>query len=182
MEIIFIRHAEKEELGEDPPLTKKGIKQAEYLAKRLSKFKTFDEFYCSDLERAKQTAKIVSRKIKIEPRIEKSLNEFKSEILKENKKSWKNKEKMHYKNLIFFLKRITKNSNEKRKILIIAHGITNRIILSFFLKLNMKRLIQFRTKETAINSVYWVEKFKNWRLKYWGENNHLPKKLRQEKY
>jgi len=180
MEIIFVRHAEKEELGENPSLTEKGKKQAEYLAKTLSKFKTFDDFYCSDLNRAKQTAKIVSRKIKIKPKIEKSLNEFKSETLKENKNKWGSEEKRHYKNLIFFLKRITKNPGEKKKILIIAHGITNRIILSLFLKLNMKRLIQFRTRETAINSIYWVDKFKNWRLKYWGDNSHLPKKLSQK--
>ena len=179
MEIIFVRHAEKGELGEDPSLTNKGKKQAKHLAKELSKFKKFGEFCCSDLDRAKQTAKIVSRKIKVKPKIEKSLNEFKSKILKENKNRWDNKEKAHYKNLILFLKRITKNPNDKKKILIIAHGITNRIILSYFLKLNMKRLIQFRTRETAINSVYWVDKFKNWRLKYWGDNSHLPKKLRQ---
>ena len=167
MEIIFVRHAEKGELGEDPSLTEKGKRQAEHLAKTLSKFKAFDDFYCSDLDRAKQTAKIVSKKIKKKPRIEKSLNEFKSETLKENKSKWSNEEKKHYKDLISFLKRITKNPNEKNKILIIAHGITNRVILSFFLKLNMKRLIQFRARETAINSIYWVDKFKNWRLKYW---------------
>ena len=39
MEITFIRHAEKEETGEDPFLTKKGVKQAEHLAKRLTKDK-----------------------------------------------------------------------------------------------------------------------------------------------
>jgi broad specificity phosphatase PhoE len=180
MEIIFVRHAEKEELGENPPLTKKGKKQAEYLAKTLLKLKTFDNFYCSDLDRTKQTAKIVSKKIKTKPRIEKSLNEVKSETLKKNRNKWSNEEKKHYKNLVFFLKRITKNPDEKKKILIIAHGITNRIILSFFLKLNMKRLLQFKTRETAINSIYWVDKYKNWRLKYWGNNFHLPKKLRKK--
>lgn len=179
MEIIFVRHAEKEEIGENPPLTKKGKNQAIYLARELSKSKEFDEFYCSDLDRAKQTAKIVSRKTKIKPRIEKSLNEFKSETLKENKIKWGIQEREHYNNLISFLKEITKNPNEKKKILIIAHGITNRIILSFFLKLDMRKLVQFRTRETAINSIYWVEKFMNWRLKYWGNNNHLPEKLRQ---
>jgi len=180
MEIIFVRHAEKGELGEDTSLTERGKKQAEYLAKELSKFKRFDEFYCSDLDRAKETAKVVSKKIKINPKIEKCLNEFKSETLKMDRSKWDNEKKLHYSDLISFLKRITKNPNEKKKILIIAHGITNRIILSFFLKLNMKRLIQFRTRETAINSIYWVDKFKNWRLKYWGDNSHLPKKLRQK--
>ncbi|MCH8945467.1 MAG: histidine phosphatase family protein [Nanoarchaeota archaeon] len=182
MEIIFIRHAEKEELGENPSLTDRGIKQAKYLAKRLTKLKTFDGFYCSDLERARQTAEIVSKKIKIKSKIEKSLNEFKSETIKENKNKWGKDEKKHYDNLISFLKKITKNPNEKRKILIIAHGITNRIILSYFLGLNLRKLIQFRTRETGINSVYWVEKFKNWRLKIWNDNNHIPIKLRYNKF
>jgi len=51
MKITFIRHAEKEETGEDPYLTKKGVKQAKYLAKKLRREK-FDEFYCSDMNRA----------------------------------------------------------------------------------------------------------------------------------
>ena len=37
MEMIFIRHTEKEETGEDPYLTKKGIEQAKHLANRLKK-------------------------------------------------------------------------------------------------------------------------------------------------
>ena len=60
MEIIFIRHTEKEEVGEDPYLTKRGIKQAKHLANRLKKEK-FSEFYCSDMNRAKQTSEIVSK-------------------------------------------------------------------------------------------------------------------------
>ena len=30
----------------------------------------------------------------------------------------------------------------------------------------------------GINSVYWFEKFNNWRLKVWNDNNHIPKELR----
>ena len=176
MEIIFIRHAEA---GEDFYLTKNGIKQAEYLAKRL-KDKKFDEFYCSDMKRAKQTSLIVSKKIRKKPKIEKSLNEFETEILKKNKRNWNKEQKSHYNNLISFLKKISKKTNYKKRVLIIAHGLTNRIILSYFLDLNIKKLIQFRQRETAINSIYWVEKFKNWRLKYWNDNNHVPKKLRHK--
>jgi broad specificity phosphatase PhoE len=42
----------------------------------------FDELYCSNMNRAKQTAEIVSKKIKLTPKIEESLNEFESEIIK----------------------------------------------------------------------------------------------------
>jgi len=181
MEIIFIRHAEKEETGEDPYLTKKGIKQAKYLAKRLKKNK-FNEFYCSDMNRAKQTAKIISKKIRIVPKIEKSLNEFKSEMLIKNKNKWDIKERKHFNELTTFLKKITKKPDDEKSILIIAHGITNRIILSHFMGLNLKRTIQFRQAEGGFNSVYWVEKFKNWRLKIWNDNNHIPRRLRYSKF
>ena len=181
MEITFIRHAEKEKTGEDPSLTKKGIKQAKYLAKRLKKEK-FDEFYCSDLSRAKQTAEIVLKQIKIKPKVEKSLNEFKSEILIKTKDKWDKEEKKHYDKLIFFLKNITKNPDDKKSILIIAHGIINRIILSYFFGLNLKKTMPFRQAEGGFNLIYWVEKFKNWRLKVWNDNNHIPKKLRYNEF
>ncbi len=177
MEIIFIRHTEKEETGEDPHLTKKGIKQAKYLSERLKKEK-FKEFYCSDMNRAKQTATIVSKKIGIKPKIKQSLNEFKSEVLIKNKNRWDKEEKKHYKELTHFLKNLANNPDKNKVVLIIAHGITNRIILSYLLDLNFKNLIRFRQSEAGLNSVYWVEKFKNWRLKIWNDNKHIPKRLR----
>lgn len=180
MEIIFIRHTEKEETGEDPYLTKKGIKQAKHLANRLKK-ENFSEFYCSDMNRAKQTAEIVSKIIKIKPKIEKSFNEFESEILTKDKSNWNREEKKHSHELISFLKKITGKPNDKKSILIIAHGITNRMILSYFLGLNLKKIIQFRQAEGGFNSIYWFEKFKNWRLRIWNDNNHIPDKLRYSK-
>lgn len=181
MEITFIRHAEKEETGEDPYLTKKGIKQANHLANRLKK-ENFDEFYCSNMNRAKQTASIISKKIKINPKIGSSLNEFESETIKKSKINWNKEEKSHYKKLILFFKKITKKLSENKSILIIAHGITNRIILSHFLNLDLKKTLQFRQAEGGINSIYWNEKFKNWRLKIWNDNNHIPQKLRYNQF
>jgi len=182
MDIIFVRHAEKEGIGENPPLTMRGIKQAKYLARKMKKLGRFDEFYCSNMNRAKQTADIVSKKIKMKPKIEESLNEFESELLLKNKSKWKKDQKTHYNSLIFFLKKITKKPGEKKVILIIAHGITNRMILSYFLNLNLGGIIRFRQSESGINSVYWAEKFKNWRLKLWNENSHLPERLKYNKF
>lgn len=179
MKIIFVRHAEKEEIGEDPYLTKKGVKQAEYLAKKLKK-ENFDEFYCSAMNRTKQTAEIISRIIRIKPKIEKSLNEFKSEILIMDKKNWDREEKTHHAELIHFLERISKKPDDKKSILIIAHGITNRIILSYFLNLNPAKLIFFRQTEAGINAVYWAEKYENWRLKIWNDDSHIPLKFRDD--
>jgi len=180
MNITFIRHTEKEETGEDPYLTKRGIKQAEHLAERLAK-DNFNEFYCSDMNRAKQTAEIISKKIKINPKIEKSLNEFESEVIKESKNKWNKEEKSHYNKLKSFLRKLTKNLEANKSALIIAHGITNRMILSHFLGLNLKKIFPFRQSEGGINSIYWAEKFKNWRLKIWNDNNHIPEELRYVK-
>ena len=88
MKIIFVRHAEKETEGENPNLTKKGINQAKWVSRRLQKIK-INKFYSSDLNRAKQTAEIISKKIKLKPIIEESLNEFEGKIFKNDKSKWK---------------------------------------------------------------------------------------------
>lgn len=181
MEIIFVRHAEKEKIGEDPELTDNGIKQAKFLAKRLKKIK-FKEFYTSDMKRAKQTSVIVSKKIGIKPKIVPALNEFKSETMKTSKNKWNKEEKNHYKELISFLEKITKNPSEDKSILIIAHGLTNRIIVSYFLELPMEKTIRFRQVETNINSIYWAKKFKNWRMKKWNDGNHIPDRFKSKNY
>ena len=177
MKLIFVRHAEKEKEGKDPHLTKRGMKQAKFLAKKLKKM-NIDEFYCSDMNRAKQTSEIVSKQIKLKPKIEKSLNEFKSITLMKDKFIWNKKERKHFRDLRTFLKKITKKPNDEKTILIISHGITNRLILSYFLNLDIKKLIPFRQSKTGLNSIYWFEKFKNWRLRTWNNYSHLPKKLK----
>ncbi len=103
-------------------------------------------------------------------------------MIKKDKNKWDKEEKKHYNQLILFLKKITKNPDKDKSILIIAHGITNRIILSYFLDLEIKKLVQFRQSEAGLNSIYWVGKFKNWRLKIWNDNNHIPKRLRYSKF
>lgn len=176
MEIIFVRHAEKENTGEDPYLTENGIHQANHLAEML-KGEPINEFYCSTLNRAKQTSEILSKAIGVKPIVEDSLKEFESEILRKNRKSWNAQEKSHYTSLIRFLKKISLGKNENKTILIVAHGVTNRIILTYFLKLNIRKIIAFRQSEAGANCVYWADKFKNWRLKYWNNNSHVPPEL-----
>lgn len=61
MEIVFVRHGEKL-IGEgDLGLSEVGVAQAKNLAERLGKV-NFDEFYSSNLNRAKETAKFVEKK------------------------------------------------------------------------------------------------------------------------
>ena len=176
MEIVFVRHAEKKEGDEDFGLSENGIKQAKNLAKRLSR-EHFDELYCSGLQRAIETAQIISEKIGLSFKIEHSLNEFESNLLKIKEEEWGEESKSQYMALKSFLANFTNHVEEDKKILIIAHGITNRLILAILLELGLKNLIRFRLLETGISEVYWMPKFGNWRLKYWNDVSHQPKEL-----
>jgi len=176
MKIYVVRHGNKSE-EKDPSLTKKGLKQAKLLARKLKKIH-FDEFYCSNLKRAKETSEIVSKKIKIKPIIKKSLNEYDLKEIKQNISKWKLERKMRLKELYKFLDKILKNPKEDKTILIIAHGITNRIILSYLIKIDLKKMIPFMQTETGINKFKYSKKFRNWRLMYWNDSEHLPMKLK----
>src|SRR4026208_1378939 len=68
MKIFLVRHAEGEKAGlewQTPKtvLSKKGIKQSEILAGRLSQFKAIDLILTSDWTRAGQTAEIIGKEI-----------------------------------------------------------------------------------------------------------------------
>ena len=179
MKIYLIRHAEKESEGENPPLTKRGIKQAKYLAKRLSKEK-FDKFYRSDMERTKQTSEAISKRIKMKPIVEKSLNEYESSDIKQDFSKWNVSEKKRVKELYKFLDNLTKNKNKDEKILIVAHGITNRIIVASLLDMDLKKMVRMRQYETSINELKWSDKWKNWQLVKWNDVGHIPNKMAKE--
>lgn len=176
MEIVFVRHAEKDVESKEGHLSKKGVIQANNLTDKLSKDK-FDEFYCSDNNRAKETALIVSKKIGLNPTVEKSLNEFDALVFKDEYKKWDGSLKDKYKSLKTFLDSFTKRATSNKRILIIAHGNTNRLILGILVEMSLKNLIRFRQLGTAINEIYWNESFNNWRMKYWNDVHHQPENL-----
>lgn len=73
MRLIFIRHADPDYSIDS--LTEKGFREADLLAKRVSKW-NIDECYCSPLGRAKATANISLAPLKKEPIILDWLKEF----------------------------------------------------------------------------------------------------------
>jgi len=176
MEIYFVRHAEKQKNIKNPSLTERGISQAKFLAKNFKK-KNFTHFYCSDTNRTKETSKFISEIIGIEPKIENCLNEFDGRILKIKKEGWEKEVSRRYEELLNFLNKITKEKTKEKKILILAHGVTNRLIMATLLELNFKNIIRMAQLNTAVNIAYWVERFNNWRLKSWNNVSHLPEKL-----
>ena len=183
MKILLVRHGESERnvgmnCNKDSPLTEKGEKQAEFLGKSLRKQKIdIDSIYSSNLKRSKKTAKIISQitKIPIKKNSE-GLDEYPSKYLRRKLSASFNSRVRQLKK---FLKDISKDKEKDKTILIVAHGITNRIIIGYFLEIPLrKQLLRFKQHNTGLNILEWSEKYKNWRLEFLNDINHLPEVLK----
>lgn len=188
MNIIFVRHGESEHnagitLGENAVLTKKGREQAKALGNRLKKY-NISTIYTSNLNRAKETGEIISKilKVPIKENLE-ELDEYPSEHLKSRLHYLFNiKTKRRFRGLRSFLKNIAKERNEDKTVLIVAHGITNRIIVGCLLKIPFGRhLLGFVQDNTCINIVLWKEKFNNWSIQCLNDTKHLSEELKDNK-
>jgi broad specificity phosphatase PhoE len=181
MKIIFVRHGESEynvnpvEENEGKGLTRKGKMQAKYLGNSLKNEK-ISIVYTSSLLRAKQTGEIISKiiNVPIKASIE-ELDEYSSKHLKSILQILFNK---RLKRLKSFLKNISKDREEDKTVLIIAHGITNRIIIGYLLQLPLKHLIRVSQHNTCMNSISWKKEFNNWSIRCVNNIEHLPIKLR----
>lgn len=182
--LILSRHGEtawnKEQRlqgSQDIPLSKKGIKQAEFLAKKLTTLK-IDTIITSKLQRASQTAEIVGKKLGI--RIEKkhgfnerSYGQFEGRIWSEVKKE------LAVSGLILdsfaepfadFSARVLATLNNlltrhlNQKILIICHGGVLRVLLEHLRKTpSPSGNIGYELPNTAIylftkDKSQWIEK------------------------
>jgi len=183
MRIIFVRHGESMKNAKltddkDSGLTKKGEVQAKYLGEWLKKQK-ISAVYSSNLLRAKETAEIISKIIKVPVKDNfEELNEYKSKILKS---SFKRLFHDRLKRLKKLLDKISKEKEKNKTILIVAHGVTNKIIIGYLVQIPLKRqILRFRQHNTGMNSVSWNKDFENWNLDYMNDTSHLPTKLREE--
>mgnify|MGYP001570422398 FL=1 len=180
MRIIFVRHAESEHNAklseiENTPLTKRGKRQAEYLGKKL-KNQEISAIYTSKLLRAKETGEIISKIIKVPIKgTFEELDEYKGEHIRSRIKLLFNKRLRKLKKL---LNKISKEKNKNKTILIVAHGITNKIILGHLIQLPLrKQLLRFKQHNTSMNRVSWSKDYHNWTLDYMNDISHLPKRL-----
>lgn len=78
MRLVFIRHAEPDYVHDS--LTKKGWREAALLAERTARWKV-DEFYCSPLGRARDTASLTLQKLGREAVVCDWLQEFHAPVL-----------------------------------------------------------------------------------------------------
>jgi len=189
MKIIFVRHGESEHNAnrsaeKNTPLTERGRKQATALGEKLKKYR-ISEIYTSNLVRSKETGKIISEivGVPVEGNFE-ELDEYPGEYL--NMNFWKflhRKTNKRFKKMGKLLNQISRNRNDNKTILLVAHGITNRIILGHFLELPIKKeLLRFNQENTCMNILFWKPEFKNWSVDCFNDISHLPKGLISKKY
>ncbi|MBU3906736.1 MAG: histidine phosphatase family protein [Nanoarchaeota archaeon] len=183
MNIILIRHGESEHnsgitILKDTPLTKKGVVQAKFLGKKLKRQKIkINKIYTSNLIRSKQTGEIISKIIHIP--IKSSLEELDEYASKNLKSRIRILFNLRLRKLKKFLKELSIDKERNKNILIIAHGVTNRIIMGYLLQIPLKKqLLRFRQHNTGLSVLYWNKNFKNWCLESMNDMPHLPKKLR----
>jgi broad specificity phosphatase PhoE len=198
--IIAVRHGETEWNKEgkqqgylNSNLTELGIHQAQEIANGLSKF-SIDEFYCSDLGRAIQTAEIISQNIgkKFVPDArlrEQNLGilqgltriEFKIRFPEEYSHFVSNDPdyripggesiRDRFSRCITCVEDISKTQSGK-SILIVTHG---GVLMSFIHKALCIPLTQKRTFSLLNGSinVFSITETMEWRLDVWGDINHM---------
>ena len=87
------------------------------------------------------------------------------------------------KKLKIFLKKISEDKKKDKTILIVAHGVTNRVITSTMLHIPLnKKIFGFSQENTGINVLRWNDRYKNWNLNSFNDYSHLPVKLRGEDF
>ncbi|MFZ1971115.1 MAG: histidine phosphatase family protein [Candidatus Nanoarchaeia archaeon] len=183
MKIIFVRHGESESnvgltKSEDSSLTKRGREQAKYLGIRLKEQNIYT-IYTSKLLRARQTGEIISKIIRVP--VKENLEELDEYPTKNLKSATSRVFNNRLRRLKKFLKKISEERDEDKTILIIAHGITNRIIMGYLLRMPLKKyLLHFWENNTGLNRVLWNKKFKNWRMDRTNDISHLPDRLVSE--
>src|SRR3989344_652854 len=183
MKIILVRHGESEHNagiveGHNSSLSKKGKLQSKKLGERLKKQKIkIDKIYTSELIRSKQTAEIISKIIHVPIKKSfESLNEYDPKNLKNKLRLLLNR---RLKRLKKFLKEISREKEKEKTIMVVAHGITNRIIIGYLLDLPLKKqLLRFRHANTSIGILSWSKEFKNWHITSLNDISHLQENLK----
>jgi probable phosphoglycerate mutase len=198
--IIAVRHGETEwnKLGKqqghlNSDLTELGIRQSQAIADGLSKY-SIDEFYCSDLGRAVQTAEIISQSIGKQYIADTGLREQNLGILQgltrsdfeslfpEEYAQWENHDPDYrilegesirdkHSRCIQCVEDLSAIHSGKT-ILIVTHG---GVLMSFIQKALNIPLSQKRTFSLLNSSIniFSISEEMEWRLEIWGDINHM---------
>ena len=197
--ITIVRHGETEwnksfqlQGHQDSPLTENGIKQAELLSDTINS-RNFDCIVCSDLSRAKTTAEILNKNLKLDITYNSGLRErafgvmegLKREVIKEKYPDvyeaymQRNAEFQipEGESLVQFNSRVIKTFEDLGKeynnkhILVVAHGGVLDCVIRHIFRLKLYDDRCFSVYNTSVNTI----KIKNsmWILEEWGNIDHI---------
>jgi len=170
--VFFVRHGSRIHIPENPNLGLRipgpglsalGKKQAKLVAKKFSKIKDeIDFLYSSDMARAIETADEIGKEINKKPIICEGISEFNKFLWERklyHKHFWK-----HYKLYKISLRKLDEilKKNEKRVIVIVAHGNVIRGIIGNKLGLKMNQIKKFNYNNCAVT----LARFKGIKLDY----------------
>ncbi len=205
--IFFVRHGESEGnagpsfQGPDSPLTEKGIEQAVIIAERCANL-PINCLISSTLNRAKQTAEIISEKISIKVEysdlfIENRRPTAQIGLIKDSKESQEiyrividnfSKDNVHHSDeenfndlnkraeaaLSFLVNRKEDN------ILVVMHGLFLRVLFgrvvsgdNFSASVCLDLLRSIKTNNTGITSFEYEEETNKWSVRTWNDHAHL---------
>lgn len=163
----------------DVPLSERGVAQAEALAATLAeRGERFDRAYTSDLQRSRQTGHILAQKLGVpslttSPLLrELNCGEWEGRFIEDLKQNdWPSYERwlvdpeyaipggesvmqLHAR-VRAFMSQERPSLERSEAVLIVAHGLYNRMMLSVLLKLDPQRSRHFSQDNTAINVFTW---------------------------
>ena len=155
--IYFVRHAainlkDGEAVEEDPPLNKKGIRQAQILAEQFKKIDPkIDVIIASSMKRSIETAKVICNELEKNYKIIPEFNEFSRRVFKRN--FWEKIFWVHYFKYRGACKKFDKiiQNNKGKKILFVIHGNVIRGLLGYKLGLSLKKINYFSYNNANIS-------------------------------
>lgn len=209
MDIYLVRHGATawNKMGiwqgqRDVELDEEGISQAKATAERFKNMK-IDAMYTSILQRAIKTAEIINQyhnlQIKKDPdlnecnignwdgkKLEEILLNYKEELEYWHKDIWAVVEGVEalgdvQRRAVRAIKRITKEHNLEDKIVVVAHGLTIRTIISWILNIPLNQHTSFRVDNTSVSHVIYEGDYRyvlaslneTWHLEYYGLETYL---------
>jgi broad specificity phosphatase PhoE len=180
--VYLVRHGRKDMVrfrknpGKPCFLSKVGERQAECLAKKFRGEK-IDKIFASNYERCIQTAEPTSRELSLPLNIDSGFGEISKEF-RDTIRSSKGSESENVKKEI---SRIRKSWNkiikERGKVIVFAHGGTNRVIISLVLGIEMDKS-RFGLNPAGITEIRINEKGEKG-IRHSNDTSHLPKSLRE---
>jgi broad specificity phosphatase PhoE len=180
--VYLVRHGRKDmdrfrkNQGEPCFLSKIGGRQAECLAKKF-KGEKIDKIFVSNHERCIQTAEPTSRELSLPLNIDSGLGEISKEF-RDAIREGKGYESENVKKEIFRIRKAwNKIMKERGKVVVFAHGGTNRMIISLVLGIEMHKA-RFGLNPAGITEIRVNEKGKVG-IRHSNDTSHLPKSLRE---